>query len=321
MRFDDWVDYCLYDPAIGFYRAGRGRAGRRSGDFLTSPEVGPLFGAVLAHALDQWWDELGQPARFPVVDAGSGPGTLLKSLQLASPRCAAVWTLRAADVAPGMTPDLGDIAGGVVLANELLDNLPFRILEQTSDSGEAHASRFHEVYVDSTDAGATPVEALVPASRPALLPPGPPLDGRVPVVEAASRWVAEALDRRPARIVAFDYGTRTTAELAARGGWLRTYRRHARGTDPFLEPGQWDITTDIPFDQLPSATRLEFQASFLRRFGIDRLVEEGRAVWLAKAPRPDLDAMRMRSRIREAEALLDPKGLGSWMVATWEINQ
>lgn len=318
MRFDQWVDYCLYDPSIGFYRAGRGRAGRRGGDFLTSPEVGPLFGAVLAHALDQWWDELGQPARFPVVDAGSGPGTLLKALQLASPRCAAVWTLRAADVTPGMTPDLGDIAGGVVLANELLDNLPFRILEPTAGVGEAHTPGLHEVYVDWS--GATPVEVLVSVSGPSLTPQ-PPSDGRFPFVEAANRWVTDALDRRPARILAFDYGTRTTAELAGRGGWLRTYRQHARGADPFLEPGQWDITTDIPFDQLPPATRLESQAAFLRRFGIDRLVEEGRAVWLEKAARPDLDAMRMRSRLREADALLDPGGLGSWMVATWEIDQ
>ncbi|RMH80327.1 MAG: class I SAM-dependent methyltransferase, partial [Actinomyces sp.] len=42
----DYVAACLYDPRHGFYASG-GRAGRR-GDFLTAPEVGPLFGAVLA---------------------------------------------------------------------------------------------------------------------------------------------------------------------------------------------------------------------------------------------------------------------------------
>ena len=40
------------------------------GDFLTSPEVGPLFGAVLAGALDRWWDELGRPDPFTVVEGG-----------------------------------------------------------------------------------------------------------------------------------------------------------------------------------------------------------------------------------------------------------
>ncbi|MDA3039278.1 MAG: SAM-dependent methyltransferase [Actinomycetota bacterium] len=332
VRFDQWVDYCLYDPGIGFYRAGHGRSGRR-GDFLTSPEVGPLFGAVLARALDHWWDELGQPGRFPVVDAGSGPGTLLKALEVAAPRCAAAWTLRAADVAPGMTPDLGDVAGGVVLANELLDNLPFRVLVPVSAAGPAldRRLRFDEVFVDRVDIDASAVEVLVPTTwvpvRWVPVQRVPPLladrsvDGRFPVVETASAWVAAALDRGPARLVAFDYGTQTTVELSARGGWLRTYRRHERGADPYRQPGRWDITTDVPFDQLPSPTRLETQAAFLDRFGIHELVEEGRAIWRQKAARPDLHAMRMRSRVSEADALLDPDGLGGWLVATWEVDQ
>ena len=59
LPFDAFVEAALYDPDDGFY-ATRGAAGRR-GDFLTCPEVGPLFGAVLARALDAWWDELGTP--------------------------------------------------------------------------------------------------------------------------------------------------------------------------------------------------------------------------------------------------------------------
>jgi SAM-dependent MidA family methyltransferase len=70
------LEAALYDPATGFYETG-GRAGRR-GDFLTSPEVGPLFGAVVARALDRWWDGLGRPDPFVVVDAGAGPGTLAR---------------------------------------------------------------------------------------------------------------------------------------------------------------------------------------------------------------------------------------------------
>ena len=50
MAFEAWVEACLYDPDGGFYAAG-GAAGRR-GDFITSPEVGPLFGAVVARWLD-----------------------------------------------------------------------------------------------------------------------------------------------------------------------------------------------------------------------------------------------------------------------------
>ena len=62
-----------------------GRAGRR-GDFITSPEVGPLFGAVVARALDAWWAEAGEPDVFTVVEAGAGPGTLARSVLAAAPR-------------------------------------------------------------------------------------------------------------------------------------------------------------------------------------------------------------------------------------------
>ncbi|MEL6982425.1 MAG: hypothetical protein AAFO29_08375, partial [Actinomycetota bacterium] len=48
-RFDRYVERCLYGPD-GFY-ATSGIAGRRRGDFLTSPEVGPLFGAIVTRAL------------------------------------------------------------------------------------------------------------------------------------------------------------------------------------------------------------------------------------------------------------------------------
>ncbi|MEZ5178060.1 MAG: hypothetical protein R2746_07215, partial [Acidimicrobiales bacterium] len=83
--FADYQAQALYAPGLGFYTSGGG-AGRRR-DFLTSPEVGPLFGAVLARALDAWWDELGRPDPFPVVDAGAGPGTLARSVLAAEPRC------------------------------------------------------------------------------------------------------------------------------------------------------------------------------------------------------------------------------------------
>ena len=85
--FSAVMELGLYDPEVGFYATG-GRAGRR-GDFLTSPEVGPLFGAVVARALDAWWDDAGRPTPWTVVDAGAGPGALARSLLAAAPRCLA----------------------------------------------------------------------------------------------------------------------------------------------------------------------------------------------------------------------------------------
>ena len=87
LRFDEYVEACLYDPAGGFYASG-GAAGRR-GDFITSPEVGPLFGAVLARWMDGVWGRLGRPDGFTVVEAGAGHGTLARSVLAAAPACLA----------------------------------------------------------------------------------------------------------------------------------------------------------------------------------------------------------------------------------------
>jgi SAM-dependent MidA family methyltransferase len=85
ISFSEFMGFALYDPSTGFYARG-GRAGRGA-DFLTSPEVGPLFGAVVARALDVWWDEAGRPDPFVVVEVGAGPGTLARCIRFAAPEC------------------------------------------------------------------------------------------------------------------------------------------------------------------------------------------------------------------------------------------
>jgi len=74
---------------------------------------------------------------------------------------------------------------------------------------------------------------------------------------------------------------------------------------------------EVPLDQLPSPTHLTTQAVFLRAYGIEPLVEEGRTAWQQSAAQPDLAAMMMRSRVSEAAALLDPNGLGGFSVVQW----
>ena len=92
-----------------------------------------------------------------------------------------------------------------------------------------------------------------------------PIGGRTPWLEAAGAWIDDVLQRGAERVLAFDYGATSTAELVERGGWLRTYRRHQRGDDPYVDPGSADITIDVAFDQLPNAPQLVRQAEFLRR--------------------------------------------------------
>ncbi|MFN8019708.1 MAG: SAM-dependent methyltransferase [Acidimicrobiales bacterium] len=329
--FDELQAHALYAPGHGFYATGGG-AGRRR-DFLTSPEVGPLFGAVIANALDAWWGELGRPEHLPVVEAGAGPGTLARAILAAEPACGAAldlvlvevgrpqWSthpdgVRTVDELPGA----GELGPGpvVVLANELLDNLPTAVAERTPGG-------WAEVVVDVVDG------RLALGSRPLEVPqqrwceeraPEAAVGARIPVQAEAAGWLADALVLAAGgRVVVIDYA-RTTAEMSEAGweAWLRTYARHGRAAGPLEDLGGCDITADVAIDQLalvrpPDSVRS--QADFLRAHGIDALVAEGDERWARDGLAGGLDAIAGRSRRTEAAALLDPAGLGGFTVAEW----
>ena len=344
MRFDSFMELALYGEPDGFYASGRG-AGRRTGDFLTSVEVGPLFGRLVARLADRCWEELGRPSEFAVVDAGAGRGMLARSVLVARPRCAVAGALRYVLVErsaalrreheqllehpPGPCAALESRADlpdgpldGVVVANELLDNLPCRILERTVDG-------WAEVYVSAEEpagaGGLTEVlRPLAPEARDAAdaLAPDAPVAGRIPLAAAAVGWVERALALlRRGSLAVIDY-TDSSASLAARPHreWVRTYRAGVRGHEPLQDAGRCDITVEVPLDQILAAhagAEVRDQASFLRSLGIEDLVAEGRALWRDRAAVGDLQALEARSRVYEAEALCDPGGLGAFTVAVW----
>jgi SAM-dependent MidA family methyltransferase len=318
--FDRFMALALYGEQ-GFYATGG--AGRREGHFLTSPEVGPLFGAVLARFLDATWERLGRPCPFIVVDAGAGPGTLARAVLAAVRACADALRYVAVEVSAGQRGghpeavetrrDFPDVPfDGVVVANELLDNLPFRLAVFDGGWREAYVAADGQRFVEVLSAPFDPV--------PAVLPDDAPHGGRAPLLDDATSWLTTA--RRVVRtgaVVVVDYTRPSTAELVRRPwrDWLRTYRRHARGGHYLADPGSQDLTVDVPLDQLPAADATVTQADWLRRHGLDDLVAEGDRAWAAAAARPDVAAMAMRSRRREAEALTDPFGLGGFTVAEW----
>ena len=194
---------------------------------------------------------------------------------------------------------------GVVLANELLDNLPFALLERTTEG-------WAEVRVDEDLA-----EVLVPASG------GPGVDApqgaRVPVQRRAAAWVEEARSRlRAGRVVAIDYCD-VTESMARRPwtDWVRTYRGHGRSGHPLASLGEQDVTCEVAVDQLPPPTENRSQADFLRAYGLDELVDEARRAWTERAAIGDLQALTARSRVHEGAALVDPAGLGAFRVLEW----
>jgi SAM-dependent MidA family methyltransferase len=199
---------------------------------------------------------------------------------------------------------------GVIIANELLDNLPFRLF--------VFDDAWREAYVVWD--GLRFAERLkVCRELPTCLPTEVGHGARVAVQDAAANWVSAALSLLTAgRLVTFDYTT-STPMMGVRPWreWLRTFVAHGRGVHYLSAVGEQDITVEVALDQLPVASSVMTQAEFLHEFGIGALVDEGRAAWQRAVAAPDLAAMVMRSRVREAEALLDPAGLGGFSVVQW----
>jgi SAM-dependent MidA family methyltransferase len=327
----------------GFFTAGKGA--RR--DFVTSPEVGSLFGACVARALDASWHALDEPDPFLVVEAGAGTGRLAREILRARPDCLRALRyvlverserLRAEQRArlPVDPPDeaLGpfvrateeettvpvagvgpvfaslaempavQVGAGLVLANELLDNLSFGIAQWDGE-------RWLEVRVGLE--GDRFVEVLLPAPEPPSL--AVPAGTRVAVPRGLRAWFTECDNvLRHGFVVLIDY---MTDDPALR---VRTYRGHTQGVDPLVAPGTHDITADVVVDELLAAAGgftlalHTTQSAWLRELGIDELADEGARQWREGAHRGDLDALAGRSRVHEAEILTDPAGLGAHRV-------
>ncbi|MEZ5270229.1 MAG: SAM-dependent methyltransferase [Microthrixaceae bacterium] len=194
------------------------------------------------------------------------------------------------------------------MANELLDNIPTRLLART-------ATTWQEVMVALGDDGRLREELseVPPVVAEAFdeVAPAAVQDARAPWQPGAAKWVVDAIDLvERGEVLVFDYAD-TTASMAARpqDQWLRTYRSHQRGSSPLESAGRQDITVEVALDQLPEPDEVCSQAAWLAANGLDELVARAARRWEERAGVGDLAAMRARSVSTEAAALTDESGL------------
>lgn len=138
----------LYDPEEGYYARPAGQVGR-GGDFFTSVSTGPLFGHLLARHIADWHRSAGSPARWRVIELGANDGTLAVDIRAGLAELGADAGLEHVVIEPlpllaaalrekcGTTLRVLDSAGALatdplpsfVLGNEVLDALPFHVIE------------------------------------------------------------------------------------------------------------------------------------------------------------------------------------------------
>ncbi len=332
MPFDRYMQIALYDPEDGFFGSGRLRSAR-DGDFLTSPEVSPLFGAQIAHYVESTWERLGRPDRLAVCDAGAGSGSLLASLLAELPMAVDAYAVEvspaARDTLSCRLPDvqllesiddLSEQLHAVIVANELLDNLPMALAVRTVDGWEERWVTAAETELEFVGVPPRPeVEAWLERWA-GLVGEG----GFVEVQMAATTWVARALGKLSVGgLVVFDYGD-TAEGLAARRrhGTLRTYQGHHLGPEPLAQPGATDLTADVNFSALcdtaeaaGARAQIGRQADVLRAWGMGDLRDALRAEELTHARAGNtFPRLQTRTRLTEVDTLLHPRGLGDFRV-------
>jgi SAM-dependent MidA family methyltransferase len=329
LSFEAYMGLVLYAPGLGYYVAGTRKFGA-GGDFVTGPELTPLYGAALAQAIAPMLEAPGSE----VLELGAGSGALAASLldELARLR-ASPSRYRIVEVSPELrgrqrqhlersVPDLLDrvsweiappsnLAGAVVM-NEVLDAIPVSLIARRGgrwfERGvgvDGARFAFHDRALDESAPGDRRLLALAAARFPAGVDYTSELN---PAAEA----LVGSLGRRLSRgaIVVVDYGFERDAYYHPQRseGTLMAHYRHRAHADPFLWPGLTDITAHVDFTAIADAgaraglvtASYASQARFLVEHGIlERLAGVG--------PPGSLDYMRAAAAV---QTLLSPAEMG-----------
>ena len=337
ITFADYMRMALYEPGYGYYVSGAAKMGWE-GDYFTSSDVSSLFAHCLGRQLYQWWEKLGRPDPFIVLEQGAGRGDLAQDVRdwaaRDAPDLACALDYRAADIRLGQDAIAGAAPAeraAVVVCNELVDAFPVHLVE-------ARAKKLYEVCVAAQDGRLC--ETLAEPSTPELaaylerfhVPWATFGDGwRAEINLDALRWLHRAAQLlRRGYILTIDYGDRAKALYAPRRqrGTLRGYWRHQLSYNPLAHPGEQDITAHVNFSALIDEGRrlglrlnaFTTQRDWLKGLGIDDEVERRRAGEFAAAhaerasDRGQVALLKWYDLRNRLATLTDLSGMGSFKV-------
>ena len=270
IRFDEYMRIALYQPGLGYYLAGTEKFGR-GGDFITAPDLSPLFGSAIAAQCAQ---VLGGVARPEIVEFGGGSGALACSVLAALQGLGVLperYTIielspelqsRQSQLLKAELPDLyervhwtqappAQAISGCVIANEVLDALPVRVFENC-DGGVYE----HWVGVNGEDQldwikRAADTEILTtlngdPAFERCRNVPG----YRFEICTALPAWIADlnhVIEQGVALLIDYGSGRKERFGASYDSGSLRCFLKHHLHDQPLIHPGGQDITASVDF--------------------------------------------------------------------------
>jgi SAM-dependent MidA family methyltransferase len=301
--FDRFMEMALYAPGLGYYVAGSRKFGEQ-GDFITAPEVSPLFAQCLARQIELLLSEI---ENGEILEFGAGSGLLAADLLIALEELGRLpdvyrilelspeLRMRQRDTLENRVPHLlprvcwlDRMPGrfkGVVIANELLDAMPvsrFRI----------DHNRVQEGFVICDDKGLRehfdrPVtQGLETAVKGIFGTTGELASGYISEINLRqTAWIsalAKAMDIGVAIIIDYGYSREEYYQPQRTQGTLMCHYRHRAHSDPLRWVGLQDITSQVDFtalakDAIESGFRLggyTTQAHFLIANGLDTLLAD-----------------------------------------------
>lgn len=279
LPFETFMDRALYEPGLGYYRAGAARFGA-GGDFATAPEFSPLFSRTLARQAVEVLAHLGDgdTGQGDVIELGPGTGTLAASALAEMDALGQLprrWRMLEVSAALRqeqeqrlrvMVPHLmdrvewldalpDDGTPAVWIANEVLDALPVRrFVARGNGVRELHAAPSASGWQWLETA---PSDALLEAYEALTTRVGPLPEGYVS--ELCTRLlafiagVAHALRSGVLLFIDYGYPKREYYLPERHGGTLLCHYRHRAHDDPFFWPGLQDLTAFVDFTAVADA--------------------------------------------------------------------
>jgi len=296
ISFRDYMEMALYYPGLGYYTSNRDKIGE-AGDFYTSSNLTPAFGAAIGRQLEEMWEILGKKP-FTVIEFGAGTGILARDILAylkhndplyeklhytiieKSPEMREMEKKMLPEKVSwsGSIQDLTEISG-CILSNELLDNFAIHQVVMNDE--------LMEVFVDE-DHGFT--ELLRPAGHELknyleALDVHLPRGFRTEINLDALDWIKEiAIALHRGFVLTIDYGY-PSAELYQdyrNQGTLICYNKHRINENPYQDIGQQDITSHVNFTALHhwglknglEGCGFTDQGHFLRALGFEEILKE-----------------------------------------------